>query len=136
VQLIIVGELHYRASARRSFEWALHRRQELEEELIRRREEAARKAHAAQLAAEKARRTALLAMTADLRAADDIRSLVSRVLAKRGLGDEAASRWAAWAIAVADRLDPSDTLMINPTDCAQHLQSNGLAQGTIDNVDT
>lgn len=124
-QLIIVGELNYRASARSFHELALQRRRELEEELARRRAEAARKARKAEIAAEKARRAQLLNMAADLRAADDIRALVARVLAKSGANDGAASRWGAWALDVAERLDPSGQLVFDPAD---HVREGGTEE--------
>lgn len=113
VQLIVAGEIRYRASVRSSYEWALRRRQELGEELARRRAEAARKAREVRIAAEKARRAQLLVMAADLRAADDIRALVARVVAQRAADDETASRWGTWALDVADRLDPSGQLVVD-----------------------
>jgi hypothetical protein len=129
VQLITAGELNYRASARDSHERALRRRRELEEELARRRAEAARKAREAEVAAEKARRAQLLDMAADLRAADDIRALVARVLAKRGADDGAASRWGAWALDVAERLDPSGQPVFDPADHVRNAEAQEI--GTV-----
>jgi hypothetical protein len=107
VQVILAGEVSYRAAARASYERTLSRRRELEAELVRRQEEAARKARETAIAAEKERRTQLLTMAADLRAADDIRSLVARVMARNAPDAEGASRWAEWALSVAEQLDPT-----------------------------
>ena len=73
----------------RSYEGELRRRREVAEELARQRAEAARQARTARIAAEKARRGQLLAMAADLRAADKIRSLVARFVETRGSEDAA-----------------------------------------------
>jgi hypothetical protein len=135
VQLITAGELNYRASARGSHERALRRRRELEEELARRRAETARKAREAEIAAEKARRTQLLNMAADLRAADDIRALVARVLARRGADDGAASRWGAWALDVAERLDPSGQPVLDPGDHVRKAETQEIGADRIDNID-
>jgi len=118
VQLIVAGELRYRAAARAAHEWALRRRREHEQELVRRRAEALRKAREARIAAERAHRAQLLAMAADLRAADDIRNLVSRAMAARDEAEEGASSWAAWSLEVADRLDPVSRLIIDETGVA------------------
>jgi NAD(P)-dependent dehydrogenase (short-subunit alcohol dehydrogenase family) len=113
VQVIVTGELRHRAAARAGYEWALQRRRQHEEELVRRRAEAARKAHEAHVAAEKARRAQLLCMAADLRAADDIRALVSRVPAGLAGQDGGVSAWSAWALDIASRLDPVSRLIID-----------------------
>jgi hypothetical protein len=110
VQLIVAGEMQYRATALSGHAAALRRRRELAEELARRRAEAARQARVARIEAEHARRSELMAMAADFRAAQDIRALVAQV--SEGCGDEALGRrWRAWALEVADRLDPSSRLI-------------------------
>lgn len=116
VQLITAGELSYRASALSAYERTLSRRRELEEEVVRRRAEAGRKAREAEIAAENVRRAQLLKMAADLRAADDIRSLVARVLGQRPGNDGEVARWGVWALEVAERLDPVAQFMLDPKD--------------------
>ena len=120
VSLVTVGELSYRAAARDAFTRSLQRRRQLEEELVRRRAETERKAREAEAAMEKARRSELLNMAMALRSADDIRSLVVRVIEKRGPNDAAAYRWAEWARSVADQLDPSEWPMIDPADLVRN----------------
>jgi hypothetical protein len=134
VQLITAGELNYRASARASYERTLQRRRELEDELARRRAETARKAREAEIAAEEARRAQLLNMAADLRAADDIRALVARVLAQRGADDGEASRWGAWALEVAERLDPSRQLVFDSTDCVRKAETEEISADCSNNI--
>lgn len=116
VSLVVAAEQNYRASAHRAFQRALLRRRDLEVELARRREEADRKAHEAELAAEESRRAKLLTMAADLRAANDIRTLVERVLGIKGPDDVEASRWGAWALGIAKELDPSEQPLFCPVD--------------------
>lgn len=112
VHLIVAGEMRFRRQAVASYEWALERRREAEEELAKARAEAARKAREARIQAERQRREALLGMAADLRAAEDIRALVRRVgEARADASDETARRWSAWALAVAERLDPLPRLV-------------------------
>ena len=129
VSLVVAAELNYRASAaeghRRELEW----RRRLEDDLRKSCEEAERKALQARIAAEAARRAALLSMASDLRAADEIRALVQRVRATFpegvdvGAGDVregptdmgGVAPWSRWALDVAERLDPVSRLQIDPS---------------------
>lgn len=88
---------------------------------------AERRAEAARLACEKAakaeaeRRKALLQMAADHRAAQDVRAFVDTAI--RALHPDAAAAgpaadWAAWALGVADQIDPVGRL---------HIADNGTA---------
>jgi hypothetical protein len=107
VQLILAGEIQCRHRAAAGYQWALERRRELEKEIAAARAEAARKAREARIQAETARRKALLGMAADLRQAEEIRTLVRRVRDTRSeAGTEPAKAWSVWALDVADRLDP------------------------------
>ena len=112
VELIVAGEVAYRARAHAAWLWALKRREEIREEQVRRRIEAEREARKARIAAEKARRVALAGMAADLRAADDIRALVLRVVERRGEVEAGVPAWKDWALGVAARLDPTARMII------------------------
>jgi len=74
----------------------------------RRREEAERKARERRLAEEKARREHLFAQAQAWRTAQDIRGFVAQVLATApdAQAREDVERWATWALAEADALDP------------------------------
>jgi hypothetical protein len=87
----------------------------LEAELARRHLEAARIIREERIAAERGRRSKLVAMATDLRSADDIRALMARVMAQRAADDEVAARWVAWALDVAGMLDPSMRCVFDPT---------------------
>ena len=106
------SELHYRAAAQATYEQSLQRRRYLAEELARRRAAVARQAREERIAAEQERRRELLGMAADFRSAQDIRALVAHVSERRDIEDW-SPRWSAWALAVADRLDPSARLTAN-----------------------
>jgi hypothetical protein len=137
VSLIVAGELNFRASAFESFSCALRRREELKDQVRVARAEAEENARLALVAAEAARRDQLLAMATDLRAADDIRALVARALAVQGCGqtagpdDDRWRRWSAWAMGVADRLDPVRRLGV---DMAEHatLRPARLSEPAVD----
>jgi len=115
VHLIVAGELHHRAGALATYDQSLQRRRYLAEELVRRRAAAARQAREKRIAAEQERRRELLGMAADFRSAQDIRALVAHVSERRGPEDW-GPRWTAWALAVADRLDPSTRLTADGDD--------------------
>jgi hypothetical protein len=111
VHLIVAGELNYRARADASYEHAVSRRREVQQELEKARAEARRKEREARIAQERERRKVLLGMAADLRAADDIRTLVRRISeAHVDPETEPARQWGRWALEVADRLDPTGRL--------------------------
>lgn len=112
VALITAGEAGHRAWAIAAHQQALRHRHDLTEQLARQRAEAERQAREAEIAAEKARRAQLLAHAGALREADDIRALVARVLARRP-DDAAATAWGDWALAVAERRDPTEALVID-----------------------
>lgn len=86
------------------------RREEMRQELEKRRIEAERKERERLAELERNRREALIGQAQGWRTAEDLRAFVALAMAK--LGDENATvrRWRDWALAVADRLDPLTTL--------------------------
>lgn len=82
-----------------------------EKELVRRREEAERKAREEQERREREARQALLGQAQALREANEIRALVSSIRAKgAGVNPHQLEEWSTWALGVADRLDPLSDL--------------------------
>ena len=82
----------------------------MEQRLIDEQVKAARIARDRALQAEQARQTRLLQMAEDHHKAEQIRGLVTAVVRLRGpdaAEAESHMKWAAWAGAVADRLDPT-----------------------------
>ena len=114
VALIVAGEAAHRDAEREAHQQALRHRQGLVAQRERQRVEAERQAREAAIAAEQARREGLLAQAAALRQADEIRTLVARVRARRP-DDAAAAAWGDWALGVAERLDPTATLSLEAT---------------------
>lgn len=115
LKLIVIGEVQYRADARRTYENARRRRTEMERMIADRRTEAVRLAHEKAAKADAKRRTALLRMAADHRAALDIRTFVMTALETLGSSmakEGPAADWAAWAFGVADQIDPVGRLHI------------------------
>ena len=116
VHLIVAGELNYRADCVARHENTLRRRREAEEQLAKAQAEARRKAREARIAAEQARRSELIETAAALRAADEIRTLIARVVSENSAtGSSGAIEWSRWALAVADRLDPVQRLRFDET---------------------
>jgi hypothetical protein len=115
LKLIVIGEVQYRANAHRAYENACRRRAEMERMIADRCAEAARLAREKAAKADAERRTALLRMVADHRAALDIRTFVVTALETLGSSiakEGPAADWAAWAFGVADQIDPVGRLHI------------------------
>jgi hypothetical protein len=109
LRLIVAGEVQYRANTHTAYENAHRRRAELERRLAEQRAEAIRLAHDKAVKAEAEQRKTLLRMAADHRGAQDIRAFVKAAIAALGpdKADESpAADWAAWALRVADQIDP------------------------------
>ncbi|MEQ1863617.1 MAG: hypothetical protein ABL996_03080 [Micropepsaceae bacterium] len=109
LKLIVAGEVQYRANARRAYENAYRRRAEMEHRLTEQRAEEARLAREKTLKAEAERRRTLRRMAADHRAAQDIRAFVKATMAVFDPGkamEKEATDWVAWALGVADQIDP------------------------------
>lgn len=109
VRIVIAAEKNLRDSALAQYRWQLERREKARLELAesqRKALEAERRRKEEELA--EARRR-LLACAADHRAAEDIRSFVAaaeRQASKEGASHEGLKEWTAWALGVADGLDP------------------------------
>jgi hypothetical protein len=115
MKLIVAGEVRYRANAYAVYENACRRRAELEHRLAEQRTEAVRLAREKALRAEEEQRRTLLRMAADHRAAEEIRTFVKATMAALGPDkamERAATDWAAWALGVADQIDPVGRLQI------------------------
>jgi hypothetical protein len=115
LKLIVAGEVQYRASAHTAYENACRRRAEMERRLAEQCAEAARLAGEKAAKAEAERRRTLLRMAADHRAAQDIRAFVKAAITAFGpekAEESAAAGWAAWALGVADQIDPVGRLQI------------------------
>lgn len=111
VEIVAAAELKYREGCVRQFEWRVKRKAEREEELRQHQIELERQERERQHRLEQARIDRLLEEAATLRRATDIRTYVHAVRqAARGEGmntpAEEVERWAQWALAEADRIDP------------------------------
>jgi hypothetical protein len=115
LKLIVAGEVKYRANTHAAYENACRRRAEMEHRLVEQRAEATRLAREKALKTEAEQRKTLLRMAADHRAAQDIRTFVEAAIAAFGPDkamERAATDWAAWALGVADQIDPVPRLQI------------------------
>jgi len=115
LKLIVAGEVQYRASAHTAYENARRRRAEMERRLAEQRAEAARLAREKAAKAEAEQRKTLLRMAADHRAAQDIRASVKAAItafSPEKAEESLVAGWAAWALGVADQIDPVGRLQI------------------------
>lgn len=115
LKLIVAGEVQYRANAQRAYENAYRRRAELERMLAEQRAEAIRLAREKAVTAEAKRRKTLLRMAAGHRDAQDIRAFVDAAIEAFGpdtAKEGPAADWTAWALGVADQIDPVGRLHI------------------------
>ena len=111
VGLIMAGEHQYREGAKHRYEWMVERKAELIEAVRKRREEAEQKERERIARLEQERVDSLLADAAALRQASNIRAYVGQVkhlcaAGKCVVSDEDLRKWASWALAQADRIDP------------------------------
>lgn len=111
VEIVAVAELKYREDCVRQFEWRVKRKTEREEEIRQHQIEQERQERECQQRLEQARIDRLLEEAATLRRATDIRAYVHAVrqaAGGEGLNTQAeeVERWARWALAEADRIDP------------------------------
>jgi hypothetical protein len=115
LKLIVAGEVQYRANAQRVYENACRRRAEMERMLAEQRAETARLAREKAVTAEAERRKTLLRMAAGHRDARDIRAFVDAAIEAFGpdtAKEGPAADWTAWALGVADQIDPVGRLRI------------------------
>ncbi len=110
VEILVTGETNYRAGALAAHEWWLRRRAELEEEARRRTEEAERRERERLGKLEQERVEHLLNEAENWRRAADLRAFVESVRvasqASTSFAADTLERWAAWVLALADRIDP------------------------------
>jgi hypothetical protein len=110
VELLVTGEVNYRAGVLAAHEWCIQRKAELEEEERRRKEEEERRERERLAKLEKDRVERLLSEAENWRRAADLRAFVNAVRAASQASDPGATkrleRWAAWVLALADRIDP------------------------------
>jgi len=107
--LLHCAEVEMRDSAQRHYEWRVKRRQERIKELEAQRIEAEKKRLAALEARRKQIREGIVALAADRRMAEDIRSMVEVLRHHPDELRESSAMFEAWsaeAYEVADRLDP------------------------------
>ena len=111
VQLVLTAEVLYRNNAVRRYEWLVERRSELEEKERQRKIEAERAEQARRRQIEQARIDRLLKDAAAFQRANEIRKYVKALRSLHDVREIAAAekfdRWSKWALAQADRLDPS-----------------------------
>lgn len=109
VEILVAGEAQLRADAHDHYARACRRRLQCEQTLAAQSAEAIRLARDLAAKAERERRISLLRMAAELRKAEQIRSLIDQVVRVRGADAsqaESVAKWADWAREVADRTDP------------------------------
>jgi hypothetical protein len=111
IEIVVAGEIQYRASCQRQYQWRVQRRTHLKEEIRQRKEEAVRQALKRKAENEKRQIDELLTAASALRQANEIRNYVSVVRATSVTSDSVELRaeidaWTDWALAQADRIDP------------------------------
>lgn len=112
VGLIVAGEVQYRESVLRRHQMMVERKAELEEEARRRKEEEERRERERQIKAQKERVERLLNAALAHRQAGEIRAYVEAVRAASASASDPRAQekieaWATWALAEADRIDPT-----------------------------
>ncbi|MQA65209.1 MAG: hypothetical protein GEU76_04800 [Alphaproteobacteria bacterium] len=109
VEMLVVAEVRYRESLVRHRKCIIGRKAEAEAELVRRREEAERKARELEEKAARERIQRLLREARALELAERIRAYVrsaSARIAELSIKPDDFRRWADWARQEADRIDP------------------------------
>jgi len=110
VQVILTAEIDYRESTTRHFEWRVRRKAELEEEQRKRKLEAERAERERQKRIEQGRVNRLLRDAAAFQQAAEIRKYVATIRelqARDSSSTEEFEKWSQWALAQADRIDPT-----------------------------
>ena len=111
IQVVLTAEIQYRDGALRKYEWRVQRKAELEEQERRRKLEAERAEKERQRRIEEGRVNRLLRDAAAFQQAGTIRQYVEAIRSAQ-LRDAASvteefEQWSRWALAQADRIDPS-----------------------------
>ena len=110
-EIVLHAEVLYRKSVIRQYEWRVERKAQLEEEQRRRKLEAEDAERERIKRLEQTRIDRLLADAAALQQASVIRDYVEKIRSAQSapptVSREALERWSKWALAQADRIDPS-----------------------------
>jgi hypothetical protein len=109
IEIVGAGEAQLRSNAQASFVWACKHREDLGRRLVEQRAEADHQARQRAIKTERERQRVLLRLAAGHRRAEQVRGLIDDVIRVRGADPADAdrvARWALWAGAVADRIDP------------------------------
>jgi hypothetical protein len=110
VQLLVTGEVNYRAGAIESHKWWLQLRAQIEAEERRKKEEQERRERERLEKLEKERVEHLLKEAENWRRASDLRAFVEIVRKETEPSGanvkERLEQWATWVLALADRIDP------------------------------
>jgi hypothetical protein len=109
---IVAGEIKYRESVRAKYNWKVHRKAQLEEDVRRREADIERQEREGRARIEKQRIERLLNDANAFKQANEIRAYVETVRAsilafQDPIEDTGLDSWSAWANAEADRLDPT-----------------------------
>jgi hypothetical protein len=113
IKLIVNGEMQYRESQNRQYEWMLERRNELIEENRQKKIEAERKARELFEQQEREKLQCLLDEATALQQANTIRNYVKSIqenIKELSVSEQEINRWAFWALEQADKIDPVKTL--------------------------
>jgi hypothetical protein len=110
ILLILAAEIKYRENVLHSYQWRIKRKAELGEEQRKRNLESERAEKERQKRIEQARVNRLLRDATGFQQAGDIRKYVEAVrlrLSPDGSSIEEIEQWSRWALAQADRIDPT-----------------------------
>jgi hypothetical protein len=111
VEVILLAEVHYRDAVVRQYHWRVERKAELEEEVRRRTIETERTERERLKRLEEARIDHLLRDAAAFQKASVIREYVGKIQRAQSLSPTISAdelqQWIDWALAQADRIDPS-----------------------------
>jgi len=112
IKLIVNGEMQYRESQNRQYEWMLERRNELIEENRQKKIEAERKSRELFEQQEREKLQCLLDEATALQQAKTIRTYVKSIqdIKDISVSENEINQWALWALKQADRIDPVKTL--------------------------
>jgi hypothetical protein len=109
--LLVMGELTYRAAVHKQYEWHVKRKQEIEAEADNERQRIEKEESERRLREEESQRQWLLQQATNWRQADEIRTLIHTLDARHEVSlevqcNEAYGKWRVWALLQADLLDP------------------------------
>jgi hypothetical protein len=111
VAIIVEAETIYRASAVRHREWIIERKEAVTNRIAQEEAERIKQEREAEERRRQAQVDGLLKQAADLQKAETIRGFVFKIRSRMPpVSVDQLENWCAWALAQADRLDPSLTL--------------------------